>query len=74
MTFEKNICSCERIVRIVVGLGLASLAFWGPKNLWFLLGLIPVLVGIVGFCPVYALLKKNRVASCKSSCCCKKKD
>jgi hypothetical protein len=32
----KNIHPIERVVRIVVGPGIASLAFVGPKNLWFL--------------------------------------
>lgn len=53
---QKNIHPIERVVRIVVGLFLASLAFWGPANLWFLLGLIPVATGLLGWCPPYALL------------------
>ncbi len=53
---QKNIHPIERVVRIVVGLFLASLAFWGPANLWFLLGLIPVATGLIGWCPPYALL------------------
>lgn len=56
---QKNIHPVERAVRIVVGLGLASLAFWGPKNYWFLLGLIPAATGLVGWCPPYALLGIN---------------
>ncbi len=53
---QKNIHPIERVARIVVGLFIASLAFWGPANLWFLLGLIPVATGIIGWCPPYALL------------------
>jgi hypothetical protein len=56
---QKNIHSLERVVRIIVGLFLASLAFWGPKNYWFLLGLIPFLTGLLGWCPPYALLGIN---------------
>ncbi len=53
---KKNIHSVERAVRISVGLILVSLAFFGPANLWFLLGLVPVVTGLLGWCPPYALL------------------
>jgi hypothetical protein len=56
---KKNIHPVERVVRVVGGLVLASLAFWGPSNYWFLLGLIPVATGLVGWCPPYALLGIN---------------
>jgi len=68
---NKNICPCERAVRVVAGLALASLAFWGPQNMWFLLGLVPAVFGLIGWCPLYAALKINRAESCKCSCCCK---
>lgn len=55
----KNIHPTERIVRIVLGAFLASMAFWGPTNSWFLLGLIPLATGLVGWCPPYALLGIN---------------
>ena len=45
---KKNIHPAERVIRIIVGLLIASLAFWGPTNYWFLLGLIPVITGLVG--------------------------
>ncbi|MDD3030062.1 MAG: DUF2892 domain-containing protein [Alphaproteobacteria bacterium] len=53
-----------RIIRIVVGLALTSLAFWGPSNPWFLLGLFPLAVGIIGWCPLYALCP---LCSCSGS-------
>lgn len=55
----KNIHPIERKIRIGVGLILASLAFWGPTNLWFLLGIIPVVTGLIGWCPPYQLLGIN---------------
>jgi hypothetical protein len=53
---KKNIHPVERVVRVVGGLFLTSLAFWGPQSLWFLLGLIPVATGFLGWCLPYALL------------------
>ncbi|MEN0060078.1 MAG: DUF2892 domain-containing protein [Bdellovibrio sp.] len=56
---KKNIHNIERLARIILGGFLASLAFWGPANPWFLLGLIPLFTGLIGWCPPYALLGIN---------------
>ncbi len=53
---KKNIHPVERAIRVVGGLVLTSLAFLGPANHWFLLGLIPVATGLLGWCPPYAML------------------
>jgi hypothetical protein len=53
---KKNIHPAERVIRVIVGALIASLAFWGPTNYWFLLGLIPVLTGLIGWCPPYQML------------------
>lgn len=49
----------DRIIRIVVGLGLLSLVFVGPQTLWGLVGLVPLLTGAIGFCPLYKVLGFN---------------
>ncbi|MGA9753419.1 MAG: DUF2892 domain-containing protein [Acidobacteriota bacterium] len=54
-----NIHPIERVVRGVVGLFLISLIFWGPKSLWGLVGLIPLLTALFGWCPPYSLLGIN---------------
>jgi hypothetical protein len=43
----------DRGLRVVVGLGLLSLVFIGPQTMWGLVGLVPLLTGAVGFCPLY---------------------
>ncbi len=73
MKLPQNLCKCIRAVFVVGGFAIASLAFWGPQNLWFLLGLIPATAGALGYCPLYALIKKDTCTS-GSCCCCKKKD
>lgn len=60
---KKNVHPIERVIRVVVGLGLTSMAFVGPANPWFLLGIIPVLTGVLGWCPPYTLLG---ISTCKS--------
>lgn len=52
---KKNIHPVERVIRVMVGLALVSMAFVGPANLWFLFGLVPLLTGLVGWCPPYQL-------------------
>jgi hypothetical protein len=49
----------DRVLRAVVGAGILSLAFTGPQTPWAFLGLVPLLTGIVGWCPLYALLGIN---------------
>lgn len=65
---KTNIHSLERAIRIILGIVLISMAFVGPKNLWFLLGAIPLLTGIIGWCPPYQLLG---ISTCGKKSCCK---
>jgi hypothetical protein len=55
----KNVHPIERGIRVIVGLSLSSMAFWGPSNLWFLLGLVPVITGAIGWCPPYSIMGIN---------------
>ena len=50
-----NIGTADRVVRLVVGLGLLSLVFYGPQTLWGWLGLIPLSTALVGWCPLYSV-------------------
>ena len=53
---KPNIGKVERIVRVVAGIGILSLAFVGPHSHWAYLGVLPLLSGLIGYCPPYALL------------------
>ena len=46
----------DRAVRVIVGLALISLVFVGPQTAWGWVGVVPLLTGIVGWCPAYTLL------------------
>jgi cadmium resistance protein CadD (predicted permease) len=46
----------DRILRVVAGLVLLALVFVGPKTAWGYLGLVPLITGLVGFCPLYAVV------------------
>ncbi len=52
----KNVGNIDRALRIIVGLGVISLVFWGPHTPWGWLGLIPLATALIGWCPAYALL------------------
>ncbi len=45
----------DRAVRVIAGLIILSLAFIGPKSAWGYIGLLPIVTGLVGFCPAYTL-------------------
>lgn len=50
-----NTASWDRIVRVIAGLLLVSLVFVGPQTPFGWLGLIFVVTGAVGFCPLYRI-------------------
>ncbi len=56
---KANAGNIDRIARVVMGLGLLSIAFIGPKTPWGYVGLVPLLTGAIGFCPLYTLLGIN---------------
>ncbi len=51
-----NAGGVDRLIRIVLGLGLLSLVFVGPQTLWGLVGLVPLATALFRWCPPYALL------------------
>ena len=62
---KANIGKVERIVRVVVGMAVLSLAFVGPRAQWAYLGIFPILSGLIGWCPPYALLGISTVRAAK---------
>lgn len=53
---QSNEGTVDRLVRIALGLALLALVFVGPKNYVGLLGIVPLVTGLVGFCPLYRLV------------------
>ncbi len=56
--FKTNVGPVDRVVRVVVGLAVLSMLFVvsGPVRFVGLAGLIPLLTGAAGYCPLYAVL------------------
>ena len=49
----------DRILRVVLGIALLAWVLTGPQEGWRLLGwigIVPLVTGLVGFCPLYRLL------------------
>lgn len=61
-----NMDKVEKVIRMVVGLGMLSLVFIlrDPSRFFGLIGIIPLTTGIVGTCPIYSLLGINTCKSC----------
>jgi hypothetical protein len=45
----------DRGLRVVVGLALIGLTASGMIGAWGWIGAVPLLTGIIGFCPAYAI-------------------
>jgi hypothetical protein len=58
---DVNVGNADRIVRILVGLALLSLFFLleGNARWWGLVGFVPLLTGLVRWCPLYTLIGVN---------------
>ncbi len=51
----RNEAGWDRAARVLVGIVGLSMVFLGPKTWWGLIGLIPLLTGLIGYCPLYQL-------------------
>ncbi|WP_299980872.1 DUF2892 domain-containing protein [uncultured Pseudoteredinibacter sp.] len=60
----KNEGTIDRVIRITIGLAILSLAFFGPQSPWAYIGLIPLLTGLIGFCPLYKLVGIKTCTKC----------
>lgn len=53
----KNVGTVDRVLRIVVGLVLISLVFYGPQTPWGWIGLVPLVTALIGWCPAYSIFR-----------------
>ncbi len=56
-----NVGGVDKLIRIIFGVGLLSLFFLlqGDARWLGLVGVVPLATGLVGYCPLYALLGLN---------------
>lgn len=57
--FRTNVGTADRLVRIVLGLGLLAAFFLtnnsGPWHWAYLIGIVPLATGLFSTCPVYSV-------------------
>lgn len=53
--FPRNERTAERVIRVAIGIGLLSLVWIGPQTPWGWVGLVPLLTGLAGSCPLYRM-------------------
>lgn len=56
---SKNEGGIDRILRIVAGLALIAATATGNIGVWGYIGVVPLLTGLMGWCPVYTMLGLN---------------
>ena len=53
--FPHNEGTVDRVLRVIAGVILVSLVFVGPKTPWGWIGVVPIITGLAGTCPVYTM-------------------
>ena len=53
--FPTNEHPYERVARVLLGVGVLSLAFIGPKTPLGFIGIVPIATGLLGSCPLYTV-------------------
>ncbi|MES2633743.1 MAG: DUF2892 domain-containing protein [Pseudomonadota bacterium] len=46
----------DRSVRVIAGIALIAMAYMGTIGAWGYIGIVPLITGAVGMCPLYSLL------------------
>ncbi|MCE2845904.1 MAG: DUF2892 domain-containing protein [Sphingobacteriales bacterium] len=52
---KSNESTTDRVIRMFLGVSV-SMYFVYHNSVWALVGLIPFVTGVIGFCPLYAVL------------------
>ena len=59
---KNNVGGFDKILRIVAGVILMGLGIAGIGAPWTFVGIVPLVTGLVGWCPLYPLLG---ISTCK---------
>jgi hypothetical protein len=52
----KNEGGLDRGIRVIAGLALIALTLMGQIGAWGWIGAVPLLTGLIGWCPAYSLI------------------
>lgn len=56
---KPNEGTIDRALRIAVGILLLALTFTGTIGMWGWIGVVPLLTGAIGWCPLYSVFGIN---------------
>lgn len=51
-----NVGGIDKILRVVLGVALIAAAATGALPVWGYIGIVPLVTGLVNFCPLYTVL------------------
>lgn len=54
-----NVGGIDKILRIVVGIALIAMTLMGVIGAWGWIGVVPLLTGLFGVCPLYSIIGMN---------------
>jgi Protein of unknown function (DUF2892) len=63
---NKNVGSLDKTIRLIVGIFIIVAGFLNNSYLGAI-GLIPIITALIGWCPLYPIVKINTV--CKNDSC-----
>ncbi|PIU41899.1 MAG: DUF2892 domain-containing protein [Candidatus Omnitrophica bacterium CG07_land_8_20_14_0_80_42_15] len=55
---EKNVGSVDKVARVLMGTLIIICGIYF-KSLWGLVGIVPIVTGFIGYCPIYQLFGLN---------------
>jgi hypothetical protein len=59
VTMKANVGVTDKSVRIVVGALLIVLTLMGTIGVWGWIGIVPLVTGLMNFCPLYTVMGAN---------------
>jgi len=65
---KRDVGTTDRIIRIAAGLFLLFQAV-SNGHMWGYIGVVPLLTGSIGWCPLYSLLGISTVCGCSADRC-----
>lgn len=57
-TMNQNVGKIDRLFRILIGIIIIAIGAYF-KSWWGIIGVVPILIAIIGFCPLYIPFKIN---------------
>jgi hypothetical protein len=64
---KANVGGIDKILRIAVGIALIVMAYMNVIGVWGYIGVVLLLTGLIGWCPVYPMLGISSCPMKKSS-------